>query len=116
MSDSKQRKDRLFRNLVSYIMYKDQDPEEAQSYQDLPTVRDVLSTLASWAGKGKDELIQVLCREVGTAIAAMLKEPLQQVVDAQKLVVTIEFSKKNSASTAFLQTKVRKKRPKRKQA
>ncbi len=54
-------------------------------------VRELLSALTSWGGKNKDEIIQMLCREIGVAIAAVLKEPLNQVIENRKLQITIEL-------------------------
>ena len=61
------------------------------SLQDLPRGKEFLGTLASWAGKGKDEVVQMICREVGVALAAMLKEPLSQALKGKKIKFTVEF-------------------------
>ena len=42
-------------------------------------------------GKSKDEIVQVLCREIGVATAAVLKEPLNQVLENRKLQITMEL-------------------------
>ena len=59
--------------------------------QDLPKGKEFLASLASWAGKGKDELVQLICREIGVATAAILKEPLTQLLENRKLQFTVEL-------------------------
>ena len=96
--DSKFNRDRLFRTFVSYVMKNQGEGEDDDGRDDridFRTARDLISAIASWAGKGKDEIIQVLCREIGVATAAVLKEPLTQVVENQKLVITVEFAPKS---------------------
>ena len=61
------------------------------SLNDIPKGREFLGALASWAGKGKDELVQLICREIGVATAALLKEPLSQVMEGKKIKFTIEL-------------------------
>ncbi len=53
--------------------------------------KEFLGALASWAGKGRDELLQVICREIGQATAAVLKEPLAELMRHRKLQITIEL-------------------------
>jgi hypothetical protein len=47
--------------------------------------------MAGWAGKGKDELVQVICREIGTATAMVLKEPLGKLLENKRIQITIEL-------------------------
>jgi hypothetical protein len=53
--------------------------------------KEFLTAMASWAGKGKDELVQVICREIGTATAMVLKEPLGKLLENKKIHITIEL-------------------------
>tara|TARA_B100001094_G_C18163798_1_gene790852 strand:+ start:196 stop:564 length:369 start_codon:yes stop_codon:yes gene_type:complete len=62
-----------------------------QNTQDKHTARDLLTAVASWGGKSKDEIVQVICREIGVATAAVLKEPLNQVLENRKLQITMEL-------------------------
>ena len=62
------------------------------------SLRDVLSTVAQIAGKGKDDVVNILCKEIGVAIAAMLKEPLNDVLETKELRVSFELVSKNKDS------------------
>ncbi len=84
-----QKKDRRIRQLISFVL-KGTDNDSEKGF-DMPTIRDLLGALASWGGKGKDEIVQVLCREIGVATAAILKEPINQVLEARKLQITLEL-------------------------
>lgn len=57
----------------------------------LPGAKEFLTAMASWAGKGKDELVQAICREIGTATAMVLKEPLGKLLENKKIHITIEL-------------------------
>ncbi|MEZ4742639.1 MAG: hypothetical protein R3B45_09360 [Bdellovibrionota bacterium] len=58
-----------------------------------------LNTLLSKAGKSKDEIIQILGREIGFALAAVLQEPLQRLVDGRKIRISIELVPKEAGHT-----------------
>ena len=57
--------------------------------------RDLLVTLLTKAGRSKDEVIQILGREIGSALAAMLRKPLAELARNQRLQVTFEFVPKD---------------------
>lgn len=59
-------------------------------------LRELITSIASWAGKGKDEVIQIIGREIGQAVAAMLREPLARAIEGQKLRVTFEILAKSA--------------------
>jgi hypothetical protein len=59
--------------------------------------RDLLVTLLTKAGRSKDEVIQILGREIGSALAAMLRKPLAELARNQRLQVTFEFVPKDQA-------------------
>ncbi|MES2744328.1 MAG: hypothetical protein V4655_02830 [Bdellovibrionota bacterium] len=84
---------RVLKQLLSLLAKeegsKDKSKDAGESYTG--SAKEVLSNLAGLAGKGKDELIQSICREIGQATAAVLKEPLAQLLKDRKLQVTIEF-------------------------
>lgn len=101
-----QKKERLIRQLISFVL-KSNDSDKAF---DMPTIRDLLGALASWGGKGKDEVVQVLCREIGVATAAILKEPINQVLEARKLQITLELIPKPIVKTAKKKKKTARKR------
>jgi|GEM_PF-2003129 hypothetical protein len=79
-------KERWLKNLGHYLA-RDQERVEGA----LPSAKEFLGALASWAGKGRDELLQVICREIGQATAAVLREPLTQLLHQKKLQITIEL-------------------------
>jgi hypothetical protein len=58
---------------------------------DASAARALVSALFTKAGKGKDEIVQIIAREIGVAVAAMLKEPLAQLAQHQKLRISFEF-------------------------
>ena len=110
MSDKeKSRREKVLGNLLSYM---------AGSPQEQSNTKDLINSLASLAGKGKDEVIQILCREIGLATAAIWKEPLAQILENRKLQITFEFvpkeeDKPKSKTTAKKSSK-RKKTTKKK--
>ncbi len=53
--------------------------------------KEFLGALASWAGKGRDELLHMICKEIGEATASVLKEPLHELMKTKKLQITIEL-------------------------
>ncbi len=71
------------------------EPEDEQSssssYMDIATVRDLLIMLFNRAGKGKDEVVQIVAKEIGSAVAGMLKDPLSQIAQTQKLQISLEL-------------------------
>jgi hypothetical protein len=58
---------------------------------DAGAARALIATVFARAGKGKDEVVQIIAREIGMAVAAMLKEPLAQLAKHQKLQISFEF-------------------------
>ncbi len=106
MADDKNKslRDIIFKTVLSAVSVSDSDDDE--SFDDEPgtskkklkqrlelgTAKDLIASVAGWAGKGKDELVQMLFREIGQAVAAMLKEPLTQVIENRKLQISIEFT------------------------
>lgn len=70
----------------------------ARSGRDSNLAKDLIVTLLTRAGKGKDEVVQILGREIGSAIAAMLRKPLSELARNQRLQVTFEFVPKSSSA------------------
>jgi hypothetical protein len=62
---------------------------------DAGAARALLGALFARAGKGKDEVVQIVAREIGLAVAAMLKEPLAALAKHQKLQISFEFVPKS---------------------
>lgn len=112
MSDSGYQ-NRVLKHLAALLAKEDGKDEGATS-----SAKEVLSTLAGLAGKGKDELVQSICREIGQATAAVLKEPMAQLLKDRKLQVTIEFvpvnNDKASTKTTHSKSRPSKKTPRNK--
>lgn len=84
--------------------------DNAKDRQEL--IRELFAGLLKSAGKGKNEVISVLGREMGLAFAAVVKEPLQKIVDSKAVNINfkIELVDKEKASSST------KKRPSTKRA
>ncbi len=61
--------------------------------------KEFLGALASWAGKGRDELLHMICKEIGQATASVLEEPLTQLMRTKKLQITIELIAQDDEGT-----------------
>lgn len=85
--------------------------EERRERAKESLVRDFLGALASWGGKGKDEVIKILGREIGQAAAAILKEPLNQIIGGRKLQITLELIPKDGKKRVVQVSTKKKKRP-----
>lgn len=70
-----------------------QDDRDDQTSADV--LKAILGTLFARAGKGKDEVVQIIGREIGQAIAAMLRDPLSKIAENQKLQISFELVPKN---------------------
>ena len=108
-------KDRFVNKILGSIL-KNIDGD-LQDPEDKPSARDVIGAVASWGGKSKDEIVQALCREIGVATAAVLKEPLNQVLENRKLQITMELVPKSAdegegkkLTTTAKKTNLRKKK------
>lgn len=73
----------------------DDDRSRGSSPLDASAARALIGALFARAGKGKDEVVQIIAREIGGAVAAMLKEPLAQLAKHQKLQISFEFVPKS---------------------
>ena len=115
MSPSKQsNREKIVSKLFSSIL-KGLDVEDLDSKENV-SARDILGAVANWGGKSKDEIVQVLCREVGVATAAVLKEPLSQVLENRKLQITMELVPKDQSSPDGPKAKGRSKTQKKTKA
>ena len=64
------------------------------------TTKEFLLSILSRAGRGKDEVMHILGQEIGSAIAAVLKKPLGELVRTHKLQITMELTPKSGKKTA----------------
>ncbi|MBM4252260.1 MAG: hypothetical protein FJ146_09835 [Deltaproteobacteria bacterium] len=69
----------------------DRDDDTSDEEVEAKKARALMSALFARAGKGKDEVIHMVAREIGNAVAAMLKEPLALLAKNQKLQISFEF-------------------------
>jgi hypothetical protein len=74
--------------------------KEDQTSVNLNLLRDTLLTFVARAGKGKDEVLQVLARETGAAIASLLKQPLRDLAFNHRVKVTIELVPKSKGDSS----------------
>lgn len=81
-------RDRVIKQMAGYLV---KSLTESKIEGSLPSAREFLSALASIAGKGKDDLVQTICREIGQATAAVLKEPIAEILRDRRLQITIEL-------------------------
>ena len=58
----------------------------------------LLGAIFQRAGKGKDEVVGIVAREIGVAVAAMLKEPMAALAKNQKLQISFEFVPKDGVA------------------
>lgn len=86
-------RDSFFKVLAAGINGAGDDESGRRGLLDvnLKGAKDLLGSLAGWAGKGKDEVVQLVCREIGNAMAGVLKEPIAQVLEGRKLQMTLEL-------------------------
>ncbi len=75
----------------------DDDMGGMGSVLDAGTAKALLGAIFQRAGKGKDEVVGIVAREIGVAVAAMLKEPLAALAKNQKLQISFEFVPKDEA-------------------
>ncbi|MEN9835181.1 MAG: hypothetical protein RL011_1374 [Pseudomonadota bacterium] len=83
---------------------------------DAKTAKALISALFARAGKSKDEVIHMVAREIGMAVAAMLKEPLALLAKHQKLQISFEFVPKQRHERGATGEKVRRARSPRRAA
>ncbi len=95
-----------FLRMVSQGLSNSEEGGESRGILDLKNVRELVGTLASWAGQSKDEVIQMMCKEIGMAVASTLKEPIAQALEGRKLQFTMQLLPRDSKSkTAKQKTK-----------
>ena len=75
--------------------------------------KEIINTTIKSAGKSKDELVQILGREIGLAWAAVLKEPLEKIIEGKSLQITIELVSKEGEEPQF-KVSTKKKKAKKK--
>jgi len=128
VDDLKALKDNLFKVLASRGPAGDFDSEDEDSedddrpsaegtFADSKAVRAILSTIFARAGKSKDDVVQIVAREIGMAVAGMLKQPLSELAKNQKLQISFEFVPKKSGETGVSiksGMKVQRKKPNKK--
>ena len=84
MDDLKNRGDRILKNIISGIAGSSKTDDDS-------TARDLVLGLLTKAGRSKDEVIQILGREIGLALAAVLAKPLEQMTENKRVRITLEL-------------------------
>lgn len=82
--------ERFAKTLFSSIRGGNEDEDDGED-QGGKLNRDIWSQTLGRAGRGKDELIRILGREIGLAAAAVLAEPLARFANNKQLRITIEL-------------------------
>lgn len=67
--------------------------------------KDFLFNLLSKAGRGKDEVIEVLGKEIGAAIAALWKKPFAELIKHNKIQITLELVPKSLKKKSVVKDK-----------
>ena len=131
VDDLKSLKDNLFKVLASRGQSEDTDNDDDEkdtengrsssegSFIDSRAARAIMSTIFARAGKGKDDVVQILAREIGMAVAGMLKQPLSELAKNQKLQISFEFvPKKDGEAGVSLKrsVKTKSKKPSKKKS
>lgn len=111
-------RDSLFKTLSGLTITTREDDDDTESEDkddrasggpssgvDARAAKALLGALFAKAGKSKDDIVQIIAREIGLTVAAMLKEPLTQIAKHQKLQISFELvpkekDKGSSAHTA----------------
>ena len=93
MDDLKNRGDRILKNIISGIAGTAKSDEDS-------TARDLVLGLLNKAGRSKDEVIQILGREIGLALAAVLAKPLEQMTENKRVRITVELVPKSKTKAA----------------
>jgi hypothetical protein len=98
VDDLKNRGDRILKNILSGLQSSLQSDDDS-------TARDLVFGLLSKAGRSKDEVIQILGREIGLALAAVLAKPLEQITENKRVRITVELVPKAATKGAKSSTK-----------
>jgi hypothetical protein len=89
MNDNlKSKGDRIIKNIITNL----------SSLDDGTNAQKIVLGLLSKAGRSKDEVIQILGREIGLALAAVLAKPLEKMTESKQLRVTIDLIPKSNSS------------------
>lgn len=105
VDDFKTLKETLIKSVFTTVVGNGQEGDR----QSPSALRELISTLASIAGKGKDEIVQIISREIGIAVAGVIKEPMRQVLEDSKLKVTLELVPKDEGPSKKGPAKKKKK-------
>jgi|GEM_PF-4101135 len=78
----------------------------------LDQAKEMLNGLLLWAGKSKDEVLQLVASEAARAFANTLKEPLTEILKSKNVSIEIKFSDTENKKPVPAK-KVRRKRTKK---
>jgi predicted hydrocarbon binding protein len=100
VDDFRSLRDGLRRALLGQMSFQseaDSGSDDRDDQTSADVLKALLGALFARAGKGKDEVVQIIGREIGQAIAAMLREPLSKIAENQKLQISFELVPKNES-------------------
>jgi len=98
--DLKSKRDRIIKNILGNIT--------ASGLDEGVWAKDLVTGLLSKAGKSKDEVIQILGREIGLALAAVMAKPLEKMTENKRVRITIELVPKNTEDPTKTRTRKKK--------
>lgn len=96
VDDFKILKEKLVKTILSNVSSGD---EQMRNDRIDSLIRDAVIGAFERAGKSKDEIIRLLGREIGFALAAVLKEPFSQLTENKKLQITVELTPKDTTNS-----------------
>ncbi len=109
MEEFKNIKDNLLKSVFSAVASVSDNGQESGK-GPAGALRDLIGSLASIAGKGKDEIVQIISREIGIAVAGVVKEPLTQILESKKIKITLELADREDHKKKTTTTKKKKTR------
>ena len=71
--------------------------------------KEFFAFLTSSAGRSKDDFLQIVSRECGLALAALMKDPLTKIIKDNKFQITVELIPKKALTKSKRKTQKDKK-------
>lgn len=111
LEEFKSIKDNLLKSVFSAVASVSETTQDG-SKGPTGTLRDIIGSLAGIAGKGKDEIVQIISREIGIAVAGVVKEPLTRILESKKIKITVELANRDDEKKDDSPPKKKKPTPK----
>ncbi len=81
---------------------------ESSALKEGSSSKELVNNLLSWAGKNRNEFIQQVSREAGTAIAKSLQPLLHSLLENKKISITIDLVDQDHVKKSEARTKQKK--------